>query len=427
VSITAERDTPAPAAQREPDWQHARQTTPAMQAAGQLLTTRQRLRVFIRHLLRWIRHRSRDLLGFLLAHLWPARAYADSLSAAGIGTVLVCRINGRMGNTLFLTPLIRRLHELLPQASIDLALAYPKAAQLLAHMPGVRRIIVIPYKSARLWRYLAALRRLRACHYDLAIDPTPESSSGRAALSLCRARYRLGFATRSQWASLTHAVALPPEPLHQAVHPVYLLTHILGAAYDAQSVRLWLPLQAEEVEAGRRMIAAVIGCDVSQTTRLAVGFFAHAATNKLIPQSWWQSFWEAFLALEPEAVPVEFLPSPTQAPTIAGFHHLHVPQLRALTSAIAATRLFVTTDSGPMHLASSTSVPTVGLFSTTDPLLYRPLKPSDMALSLAESSPQLIARRCQLLWHLEREGAGSSAPAPAPAPARQFQSDGEIR
>ena len=50
-----------------------------MQAAGQLLTTRQRLRVFIRHLLRWIRHRSRDLLGFLL------QAAAQGRSVAGYG------------------------------------------------------------------------------------------------------------------------------------------------------------------------------------------------------------------------------------------------------------------------------------------------------------------------------------------------------
>ncbi len=385
----------------------------AAAGATGLLTPRQRLRVHVRHAHRFVRHRGRELLGFILAHLMPARPYASALDASDIHTVLICRVNGRMGNTLFLTPLLERLHALLPQASIDLLLAYPRAPELLAGTPGVRRIIVVPYKSWRLWRYIAALRSLRARQYDLAIDPTPESSSGRTALNLARARYRLGFATRSQWAHLTHAVPLPAEPMHQALHPVYLLTRILGAPYDAQGVRLWLPLGDAEREAGRRAIAGAIGCEPWQTSSLAFGFFAHAATSKLIPRSWWHGFWEAFLALEPEAVPVEFLPTPTTAPTIERFRHLHLPSQRALTSAIAATRVFVTTDSGPMHLASSTAVPTVGLFSATDPTLYRPLKPTDLALDIAACSPRIVAQRCQRLWHLPYAPHGGPPPARA--------------
>lgn len=391
---------------------HERPARAASSGAAPLLTARQRLRVHIRHGLRFVRHRGRELLGFVLARLMPARPYAGALEASEINSVLICRVNGRMGNTLFLTPLIERLHALLPQASIDLLLAYPRAPELLAGTPGVRRIIVVPYKSWRLWRYIAALRSLRACQYDLAIDPTPESSSGRSALNLSRARYRLGFATHSQWARLTHAVPLPAEPMHQAIHPVYLLTSILGAPYDAQAVRLWLPLSEAEREAGRRAIAGAIGCEPWQTSGLAFGFFAHAATSKLIPRSWWHAFWEAFLTLEPEAIAVEFLPTPTTAPTFERFRHLHLPSQRALTSAIAATRLFVTTDSGPMHLASSTEVPTVGLFTATDPTLYRPLKPTDLALDIAACGPRLIAQRCQRLWRLRY------APHDAPPPAR---------
>ncbi|MEJ0008487.1 MAG: hypothetical protein WDM77_19525 [Steroidobacteraceae bacterium] len=47
------------------------------------------------------------------------------------------------------------------------------------------------------------MRQLRATRYDLAIDPTPYSTSGRLLLSLTRARFRLGFSLPSQWAALT--------------------------------------------------------------------------------------------------------------------------------------------------------------------------------------------------------------------------------
>ncbi|HEY2589996.1 MAG TPA: hypothetical protein VGI35_00285, partial [Steroidobacteraceae bacterium] len=139
------------------------------------------------------------------------RAPAARLDSAELATVLLCRINARMGNAMFLTPIIERLRELLPQAVVDIASAYPYAEELLGPIPGVRRVLVFPYKGVRLpFRYINALRAVRRQRYDLAIDPAPDSTSDRIVLSLARARYRLGFASASQWAPLTHAVAVPP-------------------------------------------------------------------------------------------------------------------------------------------------------------------------------------------------------------------------
>jgi hypothetical protein len=95
-----------------------------------------RARVRIRFLFKNLRHRSREYLGWLLARLLGKRDYASSLALEEVSTVLICRINGRIGNTLFLTPLIRYLHQLLPHAAIDLALAASGAAELLAWPAG---------------------------------------------------------------------------------------------------------------------------------------------------------------------------------------------------------------------------------------------------------------------------------------------------
>jgi hypothetical protein len=46
--------------------------------------------------------------------------------------------------------------------------------------------------------FFKALRAMRATRYDLAIDPVPESTSGGIALTLARARNRLGFANQSR-------------------------------------------------------------------------------------------------------------------------------------------------------------------------------------------------------------------------------------
>jgi ADP-heptose:LPS heptosyltransferase len=383
---------------------------PTMPAAPAAVTGWRRVRVRIRFLSKNLRHRSREYLGWLLARVIGARHYATALCAEEVSSVLICRINGRIGNTLFLTPLIRYLHELLPNAAIDLALAYPQAQELLRGMPGVRRIIVFPHREPlKIGRYVAALRSLRAWRYDLAIDPTEFSTSGRVMLMLCRSRYRLGFVTSAQWAPLTHAVPLPRAAMHQAVRPLYLPHRIFGAPLQPQAVRLWLPLPQDELAEGRRIIAQAIAPEPLRSPSNVFGFFAHAANLKLIDRSWWLAFWDAFLGLEPQATPVEFLPSAQLAPTDARFASLHVRSTRGLTAAIAATRVFISTDTGPMHLASTTAVPTVGLFLASDPGLYGPLKPDDLAIAIPRCSPGEVAQRCQRIWVARGAAASGSA------------------
>jgi ADP-heptose:LPS heptosyltransferase len=54
-----------------------------------------------------------------------------------------------------------------------------------------------------------------------------------------------------------------------------------------------------------------------------------------------------------------------------------VPQLVAL---IASARVFVSNDTGPMHIGPAVGVPTLGLFSVGFPQHFRPLGPDDRFL-----------------------------------------------
>lgn len=368
--------------------------------------------------LRELRGQLRYRLGLVLQRLIGRRSTATRLDARVIHSVLIVRINGRLGNTLFLTPMIERLHALLPRARIDLALSYPHAPALLAGMPGVRQVILFPHKGRGIIRqYLHALRQLRSVHYDLAIDPTPFSTSGRLILILSHARLRLGFSLPSQWAPLTHAIPLPAATLHQGRQPAYLVTTALGAAWEPAAMRLWLPLQPPEVTAGRAAVTAAVDAasTASHEARAAgaadrpiVGYFAHATGLKALGPSWWGRFWTAFLALHPQVLPVEFLPGASTAPSVAGFATLHLPSQRQLTAAVASLQLFISADAGPMHLASTTDTPTMGLFQATDPSLYGPLKPIDRSFQVAGLTPEAVAAQVSAAW-----SGGAARPGPS--------------
>jgi heptosyltransferase-3 len=351
--------------------------------------------------LRELRGQLRYGLGLILERLVGRRHTATRLDPAEIHSVLIGRINGRLGNTLFLTPMIERVHALLPEARIDLALSYPHAPTLLTGMPGLGRVILFPHKGRGIiCGYLRALRQLRATHYDLAIDPTPFSTSGRLLLSLTHARFRLGFSLRSQWAALTHAIPLPAQAMHQGRQPAYLVTTALGAEWDPAALRLWLPLQPQEVAAGRAAISAALQAAGVEITpqRPLVGYFGHATGLKSLGPTWWARFWRAFLSAHPQVIPVEFLPAPGAAPTVAGFATLHLAAQRQLTAAISTLSLFISADAGPMHLASSTDTPTLGLFQVTDPALYGPLKAVDRSIAVAQLSPEEVAAQISVTW-----------------------------
>jgi ADP-heptose:LPS heptosyltransferase len=360
--------------------------------------------------LRHLRVSARGQLGRVLARLPRAEASAAVLAPERITSVLVCRVNARMGNALFLTPLIQQLHELLPAATIDVATAYPQAEDLLGTLPGVRRVIVFPSRGIQLpWRYLQALARIRAQRYDLAIDPMPNSTSARIVLSLCRARARLGFGSEHQWARLTHAVPEALMPAHRAIQPVFLLHRALGLAHEPAGLRLRSAGAETEPEGCALIAQALRQRGIEPQDAQTVGFFAHATGSKSFDRQFWLKFWTRFLQLAPEAVPVEFLPTPSSAPTDARFAALHVRTPQRLAAAMAQTRMFVCADTGPMHLASSTAVPTVALFRTSQPALYGPLKSCDLALDATRHSPATLAQLCYEHWLKTRAPRASPA------------------
>src|SRR5262249_41631170 len=212
-------------------------------------------------------------------------------------------------------------------------------ADIFENFPGVRRVIAFPHKGPGLIRrYLHALRSMRAERYDLVIDPVAESTSGRIAVTLCRARHRVGFATASQWAPLTHAIPEPDQPNHQAIAPVFLFCRAVDKPHSPCDVRLSLCLRPDEIEAGRSAMSWAIERRTAHRTwpqsalTRAFPFFVHATGPKIVERGWWLQFWDSFLELEPEAIPVEILPTPSSAAVNPQFPSIHCPSPRALTA-----------------------------------------------------------------------------------------------
>jgi ADP-heptose:LPS heptosyltransferase len=303
--------------------------------------------------------------------------------------VLVCRVNRRLGNLVLLTPLLRSLAQSLPDAEIDVLTGAGAAARVLQGFRFVRRIEAAGLNGLRAGAELARLvRRLRARRYDLAIDPCLGSRTNRIALALCGARRRLGFAARGGWPWLTHAVRPAGELTHEALRPLELLRAALPPQRLRLEPRLDLALDEAELEAGRRLLdsAAEPGAQV-----VRIGFFTEAAGSKRLDAAWWTAWIRDLLSRRHQIRLVQILPPGAARPHAAEAAALRQADPRRLAAALAGLDLFVSADTGPMHLASAAGVPTLGLFKSTNAVQYRPYGPQDLELDVRGMSPDAVA------------------------------------
>ncbi|MER3546586.1 MAG: hypothetical protein C4338_02880, partial [Rhodanobacteraceae bacterium] len=105
---------------------------------------------------------------------------ARTLPHTGIHKILVCRSIGRLGDALTLTPLLQELGTVYPGAEVDIVTRCPVAYGIYGQFFFVRRIFQLPVHMARHpLRSLRLVRAMQRQHYDLVIDPDPESQSGR--------------------------------------------------------------------------------------------------------------------------------------------------------------------------------------------------------------------------------------------------------
>ncbi|MGB7757313.1 MAG: glycosyltransferase family 9 protein [Salinisphaera sp.] len=335
---------------------------------------------------RW-RRNNRHRFNRLLARLLGTPEARRRPLAADTRRILVVRLNKRLGNILFLTPMLRSLAATLPEARIDVLIQSPAQARLLQSLPGIGRIWI---QENRLLPMLRTLRELRAQRYDLAIDPTGNSASNRIAVALIRARQRMGFAKTDQWLPLTHAAG-KSRSRHQALQAVELLTDSISeppvTTFDTLAV---FPDAADQQAADEHWQAALGACPSGAPV---IGFFSRATGRKAMPRHWWQAWILEVRRTVPGAVLLEILPGADADPVVPEIAHVAVKPLTELAALMSRLDQFVAADSGPMHLAAASGTPVIGLFRATLPSDYAPLGQDCETVAGDGLTPEHVAQR----------------------------------
>jgi heptosyltransferase III len=331
----------------------------------------------------------------------PAELLSAPASAAGSpaqrysgATILICRPNTRLGNTLLMTPLVEEIEATLPSARVEILTACPSAQEVFREFPSVRRVHQLPFRGVRHpLRHLLTLLRVRRVRYDILVDPCPRSWTARFLTRHLAARLKLGFSSGGKADGVDVSIPFAGAPVHMGDYPVYLLRRgLLGldeAAARAEAPKLGIRLTDAERLAGKEEIKRVLGA-VGSGPVVAVA--AHATGAKRFSVDWWRRMVASLHHQLPSARLIEIRPPNGVAalPELPAYYSRRVRQVAAVLEAAAC---FVCADSGLMHLGAATDATTVGLFKVTEPRLYVPRRGASCAVTASDGAPELVAAR----------------------------------
>jgi lipopolysaccharide heptosyltransferase II len=329
------------------------------------------------------------------------------ISPHQFSSILLVRLR-QIGDVVFTTPAVHAVRRRFPDAHLSY-LVEPAAAPIVAGNPHLNEVIVAPRRSGPggLLADLALGRRLRARRFDLVID---FHGGPRASLLtwLSGAPVRIGYQVAGRSWMYTTRVARPPElrPRHSVVNQWDLLEPLDIAPPDPATTPTEMPpdRRAAAAVAERLARAGAAAADPLVVIHVSAGNpfrrwpFEHFvelvaalavqdASRRIIVTSGPSEGEAAARVIEAARERL----GPDAASRILSCGEFSLAELRAL---LDRALLYIGGDSGPLHIASTTAVPIVGLYGPTLPERSAPWRRAALATESVDAGV-LPCRPCE--------------------------------
>jgi len=325
----------------------------------------------------------------VLSKLYPIKKNPTPIKLESIQKILVVRINYRIGNILFTTPLLNALAKQFPHAKIDVMIGAPFITPLIEEMPQINKVYGFPRELLKQpFKILKLKKELKNNNYDVLLAPSLHSSSDSFFTFLVSAKYKVGFYSPDVFSPLTHGIEFPKNIAHEALKPLALMSAF--GIKNINSFKNYMDLQLSQEEKKNNATEELQG---------SIGIFRDARNEKKIENFWWRELIQALKNLDQNLKFVDILDPNNRTPLEKNIPTLSEKNLRILASKIGNLDAFICGDTGPMHLASATLTPTIALFKATSPSLYGTLGKKDLSLEMQGKSIEKIAQ--EILGHLQ--------------------------
>lgn len=299
---------------------------------------------------------------------------------------ILVRSTNWVGDSVITTPVFDFLKEIYPHASIDV-LARPWNAPVFKNNPAINDIYIFNEKKG-LREYLRSVRHIRQHDYDLAVL-LPNSFSSALQAWLGKIPCRTGYNTDKRGTLLTHPVPLPPFKFsrHQVYYYLHLLEEVTGHTSSSPQLSVYIT-QKEKDRAADRLKKAGIGeksfciglnpgAEYGPAKRYPPERFA-AAADLLVAE------FKAKVIIFGSSKETEIAEQVEKTMHFKAVNLAGKTDLRLLMALIQRMNLFITNDTGSMHIAAALNIPLTALFGSTNPSATGPFSSNSLVIQAAD-------------------------------------------
>ena len=290
-----------------------------------------------------------------------------------IDRILVTQTGGWIGDMILLTPALRALKRTYPRAHLALLLR-PLVADLMATHPYVDEIIIDgkAQSRSRLKSLWTSVDHTRRSHFDLAVVLHPTSFRNALIPFLAGVPERIGSNVSARAILLTKSC-----PDRTDLHEVHRYLRVL-ALIDIHAPNADLEFWHTETDrdAVRQILAthgisatdSVMGVNLGttwDTKRWRLENFAAVLTQV-------QNRFGVPIVLTGSASEISLGEAFQQSAGVEVIDLIGKTTLTQLGALIERCDVYLTCDSGAMHIAAAVGTPTIALFGPTSPVRHRP-------------------------------------------------------
>ena len=337
-----------------------------------------------------IRRKLRKLLYNGLSFLMAKKETQHSIDKNEIKSIIIIRPNYRIGNIIFLTPLINALNEELPHAKVDILVGMKLAGDTLKDMPNIENVYSIPRELLKKpWRLYSFIKSIRQKQYDLALNITAGSVSSELATLLINAKYKASFQHEKTFIPLTHTVHQERKYIHAGSRPLELLK-LFNVTLPENEVPLDIKLTQSEKNQGKKELRNLLEKHHKKHT-FVISLFRNARFDKKIEDKWWNEWYKELLNIDSSIVVIDILSPDIPNKLNDTMLEYGNKNLRKLGAFFHACNLYISADTGPLHLATSSNAKAIALFNKTNPSIFGTIGNKHLTLDVTQYTPKEIA------------------------------------
>jgi heptosyltransferase II len=320
---------------------------------------------------------------------------------------ILIRATNWIGDAIMSLPALRAIRQRFPEAEITVC-AKPWVSALYEGERSIDKILLLEGAAgARDWiAKLNLVRIVRRGNFDLAIL-FPNSFESAAVVRLAGVKRIVGYARDGRSFLLTDAIAVP-KPGEIAIHERFYYLELLRRAglvsrpnkdTIPDTLEIRLDGAAELRARGEKRFETCFQQVKLPVIGVSPGA-AYGSAKRWLPERFAES--AARLASEMGASVAVFGSAAEKAMcgevarAANGRNFAGATTLREFIEMTAACRVFLTNDSGAMHIASALGVPSVTVFGPTDETATGPLGPSARLVREPVDCAPCLLRQCPI-------------------------------